>query len=156
MLGELVHDQKEFGTNMSSGLEQWGNKNGGERYGLSQIRLKSTQKNESMEALNSPVLFGRRSFCHGQQRDGTEGGLIPESPAVPTYMAATESAKAKIRSMSTPRQRMGFADAYFDFKFPYKSGISLWSSYPFNGEPFSTTSERTRVLEHANMSHCYY
>ncbi|XP_065855418.1 protein IQ-DOMAIN 12 [Euphorbia lathyris] len=76
------------------------------------------------QGLYSPVSFRRRSFCTTRRTStGTaeEEDFVPDSPVFPTYMAATESAKAKARSVSTPRQRFRIQEN--------NNGISPSASY---------------------------
>uniref|UniRef100_A0A199UA95 Uncharacterized protein n=1 Tax=Manihot esculenta TaxID=3983 RepID=A0A199UA95_MANES len=80
----------------------------------------SSRKQDNIEALSSPVSFPRRSFCRTQRSTTGDDSSALNSPVFPTYMAATESAKAKA-SLS------------------YKSGLSFWSSY--NSEWFGNSSE---------------
>ena len=115
--------------NVPSNLSTW------EVHGPPHVRFRNLQKQDMPDGLNSPFLFPRRSFCRVQQSPAGDESSIPNSPVFPAYMAATESAKAKARSMSTPRQRVGFLDTCFDYSVPYKGGLSFWSTY--NGEPFS-------------------
>lgn len=103
----------------------------GEIYIPTQVTLRNMRMHESLNGLNSPHSFPRRSFCRAQQNINTSGD--ENSPVFPTFMAATQSAKATARSMSTPRQHSGFLENCFGQSGPYRNDqLSLWSSY--NGE----------------------
>jgi len=119
MLEESVED-KEFGRK-SCRLEQLLNKEAPcnfERYGRTQIKPRNEGKQDSLETLlDSKWSFPRRSFCHMKQNSAGNDSLMPNSPIFRTYMSATESTKAKERSLSTPKQRTGYVD-----------GLSFWSS----------------------------
>lgn len=107
-------------------------------FGTTQVKM-SSRKQDNIEALSSPVSFPRRSFCRTQRSTTGDDSSALNSPVFPTYMAATESAKAKARSMSTPRQRIGIQDHFLIDSLSYKSGLSIWSSY--NSEWFRNSSE---------------
>ncbi|XP_038701613.1 protein IQ-DOMAIN 14 isoform X2 [Tripterygium wilfordii] len=78
-----------------------------EIFDTAQVKLRNTQKQDSIEGLHSPHSFPRRSFCRTQRNIAEDdASSIPNSPVFPTYLAATESALAKARSSSTPRQRV--------------------------------------------------
>ncbi|KAK3217933.1 hypothetical protein Dsin_011903 [Dipteronia sinensis] len=122
----------------------------GEIYVPTQVKLRHMRKQGSQDALNSPISFARRSFSQLRENN-TFGDNCPvlNSPVFPTYMAATQSAKAK-RSMSTPKQRVTYLDTCFDHRVPsYRNELSLWSSY--NGEPF-TRNRKSGDAQQLSMS----
>ncbi|XVF84103.1 hypothetical protein PTKIN_Ptkin16aG0547800 [Pterospermum kingtungense] len=94
-----------------------------------QLRLKTfpRQNHFHMDGEDSPIQVPRRSF-HRKQSSLGEDNSFSTSPVVPTYMAATHSAKAKLRSMSSPKLRPGSFDTQSESYSPYKSKLSLISS----------------------------
>ncbi|XP_074286534.1 protein IQ-DOMAIN 11 isoform X4 [Silene latifolia] len=77
----------------------------------------------------------RRSLQnHKKQSFYKEDSLHPSSPtSLPTYMAATKSAKAKTRSLSSPRLRSIHFEGYSDGDSPYKQKLSPMSSINSEG-----------------------
>ncbi|KAK9682488.1 hypothetical protein RND81_10G077100 [Saponaria officinalis] len=96
---------------------------------------------------NQPI-FGPRRSLQNQRKQSSyiEHELHPSSPTnLPTYMAATKSAKAKTRSLSSPRLRPMRFDAYSDGDSPYKRKLSPMSSVnsEVTGSSFSKVSNKS-------------
>ncbi|KAI3446518.1 hypothetical protein Pfo_003183 [Paulownia fortunei] len=111
---------------------------------LAQLKLRTPHKHETIEDLNSPFSLPRRSFCHVKQKSIGDCGSLPNSPIFPAYMAATESTKAKSRSLSTPKQRLRLCDTNSAQHSPYKLSLSSWSSC--NGE-ITNTNKRNSISQ---------
>ena len=102
----------------------------GEECGRRQLKLRNFQRQNQIEALDSPSLSSRN------QTSGAEDHSVPSSPAIPTYMAATKSTQAKARSTSSPRARIGGNfDINSDSYSPCKNKLPIVTS--INGEVFS-------------------
>lgn len=105
--------------------------------GTVETNVKTLRKQDLFDRLNSPpVSFPRRSFGRSKWSTAVTESSAPNSPVFPTYMAATQSAMAKARSMSTPKQRVAVQDNFFDRSFSHKNDPLAWSSY--NVESFGT------------------
>ncbi|KHN13712.1 protein IQ-DOMAIN 14-like [Glycine soja] len=102
----------------------------GEECGRRQLKLRNFQRQNQIEALDSPSLSSRN------QTSGAEDHSVPSSPAIPTYMAATKSTQAKARSTSSPRARIGGNfDINSDSYSPCKNKLPIVTS--INGEVLS-------------------
>lgn len=91
------------------------------------VKLRALQRQDSVDGQDSPFSFPRRSFSRLEQ------SLLEDESwfeSLQPYMSVTESAKEKFRSLSTPRQRVGVMDSWFDNN-NNKDGdkVSLWSSF---------------------------
>ncbi|KAM3733810.1 hypothetical protein ACB098_11G166100 [Castanea mollissima] len=95
--------------------------------GRRQLKLRNVKGQNNFEGLDSPILVPKRSIHHRRQCSLGDHNTLSSSP-VPTYMAATESAKAKARSMSSPKTRLGNFDTCSESCSPYKNKLSLISS----------------------------
>ncbi|XP_057784630.1 protein IQ-DOMAIN 12 isoform X2 [Salvia miltiorrhiza] len=116
---------------------------------LGQLRLRSACKNERMEEVNSPFSQPRRSFCHVKHRSIGDDGSLPSSPIFPAYMAATESAKARSRSLSTPKQRLRLCETYSGDHSPYSLRTFSWSSF---NDKINTSSKRNSISQHISSN----
>ncbi|KAL7092928.1 hypothetical protein ACP275_11G012200 [Erythranthe tilingii] len=89
---------------------------------LAQLKMRTPRKHGITE--DSTFSLPRRSFCHVKEKSIEEERSLPSSPVLAGYMAATESAKAKSRSLSTPRRRLRLCEEYSGQDSPRKLSFS--------------------------------
>lgn len=99
----------------------------GEDFGRRQLKLRNIQVQKNFEGLDSPLSISRRSFHHRRQCSLGDQNSLSSSPFVPAYMAATASAKAKSRSMSSPKIRTRSFETCSESYSPCKNKLSLIS-----------------------------
>lgn len=94
-----------------------------ERIGGKQHKIRNIDGMNNLDVAADVTSLPRNSFHkHKKQNSYSEDILHPISPVnLPTYMAATESAKARTRSTSSPRLRPLHFEAYSDSDSPYKN-----------------------------------
>ncbi|KAL8037005.1 hypothetical protein ABFX02_11G012200 [Erythranthe guttata] len=92
---------------------------------LAQLKMRTPRKQGITEdSTNSAFSLPRRSFCNVKEKSIGEERSLPSSPVLAGYMAATESAKAKSRSLSTPRRRLRLCEEYSGQDSPRKLSFS--------------------------------
>ncbi|KAG6427110.1 hypothetical protein SASPL_111350 [Salvia splendens] len=116
---------------------------------LGPLRLRSACKDERMEEVSSPFSQPRRSFCHVKHRSIGDDGSLPSSPAFPAYMAATESAKARSRSLSTPKQRLRMCETYSGDHSPHSLRMFSWSSL---NDKMNRSNKRNSISQHISTN----
>ncbi|XP_010670379.2 protein IQ-DOMAIN 11 isoform X2 [Beta vulgaris subsp. vulgaris] len=119
-----------------------------DQFGGKQHKLRNL---DSVNNFDHMAYLSRRSFQkHKKQNSYDEDNLLPaNSPTnLPTYMAATESAKAKTRSSTSPRLKPLHFEAYSDGDSPYKNKFSPMSS--INSE--ATSSGYSKVSNKCSFS----
>ncbi|XP_019426121.1 PREDICTED: protein IQ-DOMAIN 1-like isoform X2 [Lupinus angustifolius] len=109
-VGQFVH--KERASLSSKG---W--------YNTTKVAHRNLKKQDLQEGLSSQISTQRKSFSHGKKKCVVDDNFMANSQVFPSYMAVTESTKAKIRSLSSPRQRKRYFDECSNHSVPQNKGI---------------------------------
>ncbi|KAE9620196.1 hypothetical protein Lal_00019586 [Lupinus albus] len=131
----------------------------GEEYGGKQLKLRNLQRQNTFEGLDSPTLAPRKAFSHWRQCSVGEDRSYSSSPVTPAYMAATESAKAKSRSTSSPKVRAWNLDMNSDTYSPCKKKLPInighqQRSPSFKGLSMPIKSSNTIIKDLSINSDC--
>ncbi|KAF2536065.1 hypothetical protein F2Q70_00006746 [Brassica cretica] len=119
---------KEMGMR-SCRLEHWGESKSEMVVVPTKVKLRTLQRQDSGDGQDSPFSFPRRSFSRLEQSLLEDESWLQGSNGFQPYMSVTESAKEKFRSLSTPRQRAGVMESWFDDNKKDGDKVSLWSSF---------------------------
>ncbi|CAL0326211.1 unnamed protein product [Lupinus luteus] len=112
----------------------------GEEYGTRQMLRVNIQRHNQVEALDSPIVAPKKSFPYTRQSSEGEDNSFRNSPKIPTYMAATKSAQAKVKLASSPRVRTGM---HLD--------MNSYSNSPCKKKLSVVTSISTEVLSNGKI-----
>ncbi|XP_061364499.1 protein IQ-DOMAIN 12-like [Gastrolobium bilobum] len=151
IMEESMHN-KEFGRESCRTLGEWLHKETHDwdmLYKPSPLNMITIKKELEEEGLSSQISIPRKSFSHVKISSVGDEISMPNSPFFRTYMAVTESSKAKERSMSTPRQRTGFVDISSNMREPHKEGTSFCCSYY---DATTSTNENNESSQHKCQS----
>lgn len=143
MVEESVHNM-DFGKESCRTLGEWLHKETCDWDVLYKPTLPSTfiKKELQEEGLSPKISIPRKSFSLVKRSSNGDETSMSNSPVFPTYMAVTESSKAKMRSISTPKQRTGILDICSNQNEPHKEvNIPFCSSY--YGATTSSTNENS-------------
>ncbi|CAL0310097.1 unnamed protein product [Lupinus luteus] len=142
-LGQRVH--KERASLPSKG---W--------YNTTKVAHRNMKKQDLQEGLSSQISPQRKSFSHGKKKYVVDDSCMANSHVFPSYMAVTESTKAKVRSLSSPRQRKRYFDECSNHSVPQNKGIPFWSSYYGTNENTETSQQRCQGANwhHHNLKRC--
>ena len=128
--------------------------------GRRQLKLRNVKGQNNFEGLDSPIFVPKRSIHHRRRCSLGDHNTLSSSP-VPTYMAATESAKAKARSMSSPKTRLGNFDtcseSYLLWAFKISLLLNNWTSnIALNSHPSQRRAYLSRFCDFIFTSvHCW-
>ncbi|CAN6867086.1 unnamed protein product [Brassica oleracea] len=130
-------------------LEHWGESKSEMVVVPSKVKLRTLQRKDSGDGQDSPFSFPRRSFSRLEQslledESWFQSGFQP-------YVSVTESAKEKFRSLSTPRQRAGVMESWFDENKKDGDKVSLWSSFVSEENSKMSSSKKSSLATNQHL-----
>lgn len=147
----------------SSRLEHWGESKSAKSINSilfpsemlvpTKVKLRTLQRQDSGDGQDSPFSFPRRSFSRLEQSLLEDESWFQSSNGFQPYMSVTESAKEKFRSLSTPRQRVGIMDSWFDNSKKDGDKVSLWSSFVSETSKINS-SKKSSLTTNTNQHYC--